>query len=64
MLNIESVKMTALWPNNRQTLTFYVTFLNSIPNWAIFGKEVFNSMFSLGSVKITALWLNDKMTAM
>ena len=56
--------MTALWPNNRQTLTFYVTFLNSIPNWAIFGKEVFNSMFSLGSVKITALWLNDKMTAM
>ena len=40
MLSLEGDEMTALWPNDNLTLTFYETFSNSIPNWAIFVEEV------------------------
>ena len=40
-ISLESDKITALWPNDSLTLTFYETFSNSIPNWAIFVKEDF-----------------------
>ena len=36
MISLESDKMGALWPNDSLTFTFYETFSNSIPNWAIF----------------------------
>ena len=32
ILSLESDEMTALWPNDRLTLTFYLTFSNSIAN--------------------------------
>ena len=38
---LERDKMTALWPNNSLTFTFYATFPNIITNWTIFLKEVF-----------------------
>ena len=41
MFSLESDEMTALWPNDSLTFTFYVTFLKSIPNWASFVKEGF-----------------------
>ena len=41
MFTLESDEMTALWPNESLTFTFYVIILNSIPNWATFVKEVF-----------------------
>ena len=41
MFSLESDKMTALWPNDSLTFTFYETFSNNIPNWTIFVKEVF-----------------------
>ena len=59
MFSLESDKMTALWLNDSLTFTFSVIFFNSIPNWAIFVKEVFDSMFSLESDEMTALWPND-----
>ena len=40
-ISLESDKITALWPNDILTFTFYETFSNSIPNWAIFEKEAF-----------------------
>ena len=59
MFSLESDEMTALGPNDSSTFTFYVIISNSIPNWATFVKEVFDSMFSLESDKMTALWPND-----
>ena len=41
MFSLESDKMTALWPNDSLTLTFYMTLENSIPNWTTLVKEVF-----------------------
>ena len=41
MFNLESDKMTALWPNDNLTLTFYETSKNFIQNWTPFVKEVF-----------------------
>ena len=41
MFSLESDEMTALWPNDSLTFTFYATFSNSIPNWTTFVKEVF-----------------------
>ena len=41
VFSLESDEMTALWPNDRLTFTFYVTFSNSIPNWTTFVKEGF-----------------------
>ena len=40
IISLKSDKITALWPNDSLTLTFYETFSNSIPNWAIFEKKV------------------------
>ena len=54
MFSLESDEMTALWPNGSITFTFYVTLSNSIPNWASFVKEVFDSTFSLKSDEMTA----------
>ena len=54
--------MTAVWPNDSQTFTFYATFLNSILNWATFEKEVFDFMFSLEGDEMTALWPRDNFT--
>jgi len=62
MFSLESDEMTALWPNDRLTFTFYVIYSNRIPNWASFVKEVFDSMFSLESDKMTALWPNHRLT--
>ena len=62
MFSLESDKMTASWPNDSLTFTFYVIFSNSIPNWATFVKEVFDSMFSLEIDKRTALRQNDILT--
>ena len=59
MFSLESDKMTALWPNDSLTLTFYVIVSNSITNWATFKKEVFDSMFRLGNDEMTALCPND-----
>ena len=41
MFSLESDEMTALWPNDSLTFTFYVIFSNSIPNWTTFVKEFF-----------------------
>ena len=41
MLSLESDEMTALWPNDSLTFTFYAKISKSIPNWATFVKEVF-----------------------
>ena len=62
MISLESDEMTALWPNDLLTFTFHETFKNSIPNWAIFVKEVFDLMISLESDKMTALWTNDSLS--
>ena len=62
MFSLESDEMTALRPINSLTFTFYMTFLNSIPNWTTFEKEVFDLMFSLESDQMTALWPNDSLT--
>ena len=60
MFILESDEMTALWPNNSFTLTFYVIFSNNIPYWTTFVKEdFFDSMFSLESDEMTALWRNN-----
>ena len=59
MFSLESDKMSALWPTDSLTFTFYVIFSNRIPNWATFVKEVFDSMFGLGIDKMTALRRND-----
>ena len=47
MISSESYEMTAVWPNDSETFTFYATLSNKIPNWAAFGKEVFDLIFSL-----------------
>ena len=62
MFSLESDEMTALWPNDSLTFTFYLKFSNSIPNWTTFVKEVFVSVFSLESDKMTALWPNESLT--
>ena len=62
MFNLESDKITDLWPNDRLTFTFYVIFSNKIPNWRTFAKKFFDSMFSLESDEMTALWQNDSLT--
>ena len=41
MFSLESDEMTALWPNDSLTFTFYVIISKSLPNWATFVKEVF-----------------------
>ena len=41
MFSLESDEMTALWPNDSLTFTFYLTFSYSMPNWTTFVKEVF-----------------------
>ena len=48
MLSLESDEMTALWPNDIITFTFYVMISNSIPN-----RE---------SDKMTPLCQNDSLT--
>ena len=62
MFSLESDKMTALWPNESLSFTFYVSFSKSIPNWASLVREVFGSMFSLESNEITVFWPNDSLT--
>ena len=62
MFSLESDEMTALWPNDSLTFTFYETFSNSIPYWTTFVKEVFDSKFSLESDEMTALWPNNSLT--
>ena len=62
MPSLESDEMTALWPKDNLTFTFYETFSNSIPYWTTFVREVFDSMFSLESDEMTALWPNNSLT--
>ena len=59
MFFLESDKMTALWPNDRLTLTFYVIFSNTIPNWTTFVTDFFELMISSDSDEMTAVWPND-----
>ena len=40
MIGLESDEMTALWKSDSSTFTFYETFSNCIPDWAIFVREV------------------------
>ena len=42
MINLESDKMTALWPDDSLTFTFYVAFSYSIPNWTTFVQDFFD----------------------
>ena len=51
-------EMTALWPNDSLTFTFFETFSNSIPKWTTFVKEIFDLMTSLESDEMTALLPN------
>ena len=53
MVSLESDEMTAWWPNDSLTLTFYATFLNIIPT------KIFGSMLHLEFDKLTAFWAND-----
>ena len=62
MFSLESDEITAFWPNNSLTFTFYEKFSNSITNWTTFVKQVFVSMFNLESDEITALWPNESLT--
>ena len=62
MFSLESAKISALWPNDSLTFTFYVIVSNSMPNWATFVKEVFDLMNGLESDKMTALWRNYSLT--
>ena len=62
MSSLESDKMTALWPNDILTFTFYAIISNSTSNWANFVEEVFDSMFTLESDKMTAMWPDDSIT--
>ena len=57
MFNLESDKMTALRPND--SITFFMAFSNSIPNWTPFVKEFFDLMLSSKSDKMTAVWPID-----
>ena len=41
VFSLESDEMTALWPNESLTFTFYETCSTSIPDWTTFVKEVF-----------------------
>ena len=49
MFSLESDEMTALWPNDSLTFTFYGIFSKSIPNWTTCVKKFFVSVFSLES---------------
>ena len=60
MISLESDKITALWPGDSLTFTFYETFSHIIPNWITLVKKVFDLMIRLESDKMTALWLNDE----
>ena len=42
MFSLESDEITAMWPNDSLTFTFYVTFSKSMQNWTTFVKEVFS----------------------
>ena len=53
--------MTAFWPNDSLTFTFYMTLSNSIPNWKSFVKKFFDSVFSLESDEMTAVWPSDSL---
>ena len=63
MFSLESDEMTASWPNDSLTFTFYVKISNSIQNWATFvQKKFFDSMFSLESDEMTAFWPKESLT--
>ena len=62
MINLESYKMTALWPNDSLSFPFYEIFSNRIQNWASFVKKVFYLMISLETDEMTALWQNGHLT--
>ena len=55
MLSFESDKMTAFWPNENYTFTFYATFSNSQFNWTTFG-------ISLQIDEMTVFWPNETLT--
>ena len=59
MFSLEGDKMTAFWPRDNLTLTFYVIISNILLNWTTFVKEVFWSVFSIESDLMTALWSNN-----
>ena len=41
MINLESAKTNALWPNESLNFPFYETFSNCIPNWTTFDLMIF-----------------------
>ena len=56
MFSLKSDEMTAVWPNDSLTLTFYGTFSNSIPNWTSFESTLLNWSES------DEMWLNGSLT--
>ena len=61
MFSLESHKMTALWPNDSTTFTFYVTFQIAYHIEQLLQKICFDLMLSLQSDEITALWANGSL---
>ena len=61
MFSLESDEMTALWPNDSFTFTFYVVFSNSMPNGTTFVKEIF--WIEVQVKKVTKWLLCDQITA-
>ena len=41
MPSSKSTEMTAVWPNDRETFTFFATSSNNVQNWTTFEKKVF-----------------------
>ena len=61
MFSLECDKMTALWPNDSLTFTFYVIISKIIPNWTIFVKQ--NSLNCCLVQNVTKWLLCDQMIA-
>ena len=62
MISLESDKMTDLCPSGSLTFTFYKRFSNSILDWEILKKEVFDLMIGVESAQRTVLWPNDHLS--
>ena len=62
MFSLERDEMTALWPKDCLTFTFYLIISNSIPNSESVVKEVFDPKFSLERDEMTALWPTHSLT--
>ena len=62
MASLEIYKMTAMWPCDSLTFTFFTHSKTTHQTGQLFVKEFFDSIYSLESEKMTALWPNDSLT--